>query len=121
MSKLQEYIKEEAVQIALFAALVQILLVLLLNNNFAVLGTVDFIITILAFAVVLTFTAHFIAKSGVNMFTLFLIGFFGVIIYNQGIVILKLINQMPFTKDLLVGVEMGIITMLVGRVKGVRK
>ncbi len=121
MSKLKQYLNEEAVQIGLTAVLVQILLVLLLNDNFALLGTVDFIITILAFSFIVGMIAYLIGRDGLSMFKLFLIGFLGVIIYNQGIVILSLINQVPFTKDLLVGVEMGILTMIVGRVKGVKK
>lgn len=121
MSKLNQYLNEEAVQIGLTAVLLQILIVLLLNDNFALLGTVDFIFTLLAFSFVVGMMAYLIGKGGLSMFKLFLIGFLGVIIYNQGIVILNLINQVPFTKDLLVGVEMGILTMIVGRVKGVKK
>ena len=121
MSKLREYLNKEAVQIGLTAVLIQILLVLLLNDNFALLGTVDFIITILAFSFVVGMMAYLIGRDGLSMFKLFLIGFLGVITYNQGIVILEIINSVPFADDLLIGVEMGVLTMIVGRVRGIKK
>ena len=121
MANFAKYLDEDAVQIALIAGITQILIVLFLNDNFAAMGTVDFVLTIILFSLVLGTVAYFIGKGTLTLFKLFLIGFFGVILYNQGLVILQLINTIPFAKDLLVGVEMGILTVIVGRVKGVKR
>lgn len=107
-------------QIALIAGLVQILLVLFLNNNIAALGTVDFILTMVSFAFVIGAVAHWMGKEKLTMFTLFLTGFLGIIIYNQGIVLLNLINNIPFSRDFLVGLEMGVLMVIVGRIRGIK-
>ena len=121
MADLKKYLDEDAVQIALIAGITQIVITLFINDKFASLGTVDYIITIVLFGIVLGAVAYFIGKGKLTLFKLFLIGFFGVIIYNQGIILLSLINSVPFAKDLLVGGEMGILTMIVGKLKGVNK
>lgn len=121
MANFVKYLDEDAVQIALTAGIVQILIVLFLNDNFAALGTVDFILTIILFSLVLGAVAYFLGRGTLTLFKLFLIGFFGVIVYNQGLVILQIINSIPFAKDLLVGVEMGVLTLIIGRIKGIKK
>lgn len=119
--KLKEYLNQESVKITLIAALIQISLILFLNNNFAALGTADVILTIISFSLVLGAFAYLIGKGTLTPFTLFLIGFFGVIIYNQGAQILNLIDPIPFTDSLSVAVTMGLITLITGRLKGVKK
>lgn len=121
--KIKQYLKEKSVQIALTAALLQIAIVLFLTNSLSNLGTVDFLFTIILFSAVLMLLAHLIGKNNPNLFQLFIIGFFGVLLYNQGIIILKLINSVPvpLAKDLIVAVEMGVLTIIVGHFRGVKK
>lgn len=120
MADFKKYLDEDAVQIALIAGITQIVITLFINDKFASLGTIDYILTIVLFGLVLGTVAYFIGREKLTLFKLFLIGFFGVVIYNQGIIILKLINSVPFAKDLLVGVEMGILTVIIGKLKGVK-
>lgn len=121
MLNLKKYLNQKPVRIALIAALIQILLILFLNNNFVALGTADFILTILLFGFVLGTVAYFIGKGTLTLFKLFLIGFFGVIVYNQGAPILNLIDPVPFTDTLSIAVTMGLLTLITGRLKGVKK
>ena len=119
MGILKEYLKESVVQIALIAVAVKILLVMLSSPTLSV--NLEQVLTFGLFAFVVIFVAHFIGRKKLSLFNLFLTGFFSILIYNQGIAIFQLIGAVPIMIDIFVGIEMGLIVMLVGYLKGVKQ
>lgn len=116
---LKEYLKESVVQIALIAVALKIVLVMLFSPTLSI--NLEQVLTFGLFAFVVIFVAHFIGRKKLSLFNLFLIGFFSILIYNQGIAILQLIGAVPIIMDILVGIEMGFIVMLVGYLRGIKQ
>lgn len=118
MGAFKQYLKESAVQIALIAVAVKILLGMLFSPTLSI--NLEQLLTFALFSLIVIFMAHSIGGKKITLLRLFLIGFLSILIYNQGIVMLQLIGAIPILQDMLVGIEMGLIVMLVGYLKGVR-
>jgi len=116
---IKQYLKETAVQIALIAIVIKLLLTMFFDPALSI--DLEQVTTFALFGIVLIFIAHFIASKKVTLLNLFLIGFVGILVYNQGIVMLQLIGAVPILQDMIVGIEMGLIIMAVGYFRGVRK
>ena len=119
VSVIKQYLKEKAVQIALVAIVIKLLLTMLFDPSLSV--DLEQVTTFALFGIILIFIAHFIASKKVTLLNLFLIGFVGILVYNQGIAMLQLIGAVPILQDMIVGIEMGLIIMAVGYFRGIRK
>lgn len=118
MVSLKKLLKEKSVQILLIAAIIKIsLLIILIRESFIM--DIDFILSLLLFMAIIILESHYLLHKP-NLKTLFVVGVLTVVSYNGVLILLNLIPSMSLYDLILSGVDMGIIAVCIGYLRGVK-